>query len=165
MRCNLLRIARWTVKLVSDLSLLSFNSEENVLNTLLDQVLTPTDFSIIDAVARYRNENGKPPTASEIKAKLSRASQLKKTQLYDRLNRLTHLGFLSAKVLPRPRRYIADKNTITRGVERWMEEQRASITSLSSELESLRNFLNGLNAKSFATALAERMSLDFESVH
>lgn len=165
MLCNLPHIACWAVKLVSDLSLLSVDSEENALDTLLDQVLTPTDFSIIDAVTRYRNENGIPPSASEIKANLSRTSQLKKTQLYDRLNRLTQLGFLSVKLLPRPRRYIANKTTIIRGVERWMEEQRASIMSLSSELESLQNILNGLNVTSFATALTEKMSLDFDSAH
>jgi DNA-binding PadR family transcriptional regulator len=149
------------VILVGGLSHLSIDSGRNPLDILLDQVLTPTDFKIIHIVTRLRSENGRAPTASDIKEGLS--AQLKKTQLYDRLNRLSRLGFLAVKLLPRPRRYLVNKKTITQGVERWVEEQRASIMSISSELESLRNFLNGLNAKSFASVITEKLSMDFES--
>jgi len=148
---------------VSDLSLLSNDLEENSVDILLDQVLTPTDIRIIDVVARLTHEKGKTPTASDIQEELSKLNQLKKTQLYERLNRLARLGFLSVRVLPRPRRYLANRNTITQGVERWVEEQRASIASHSLELETLHNFLKRMNTKSFASAITEKLSMDFSS--
>jgi DNA-binding PadR family transcriptional regulator len=148
---------------MSDLSLPSIESGENPVDILLDQVLTPTDVRIIDVVARFTNERGKTPTASDILEEFAKSSQLKKTQLYERLNRLSRLGFLSVKQLPRPRRYIANQNTITKGVEKWVEEQRASITSLSTELEVLLDFLKGMNTDAFASALTEKLSTGFES--
>jgi DNA-binding PadR family transcriptional regulator len=126
-------------------------------------VLSPTDVRIIDAVVRIRKKKGLIPAASDIQKELSKSVQLKKTQLYERLNRLTKLGFLSVKQLPRPRRYAVDKNTITQGVERWVEEQRESVVSLSSELETLHEFLNRLNSKTVVSAITEKLSIEFDS--
>jgi hypothetical protein len=137
--------------------------EENPIDILLDQVLTTTDVRIIDVIAGLRNKRGKTPTASDIQYELSKSYKLKKTQLYERLNRLSRLGFLSVKQLPRPRRYIVSNNTIIKGVERWVEEQRVSIASLSSELDVLLTYLKGVNTHSFASALTERFSSGFES--
>jgi hypothetical protein len=147
---------------MNNLSLLSIDLEENSVDILLDQVLTPTDIKIIDAIARLR-QSRKIPTASDIKEELSKSYQLKKTQLYARLNRLARLGFLSVKLFPRPRRYLATSNTIAQGVERWVEEQRTSIANLSTELETLLNFLKRVNTKSFAFAICEKLSMNFGS--
>ncbi|MGY5854495.1 MAG: hypothetical protein RTU92_13085 [Candidatus Thorarchaeota archaeon] len=133
------------------------------MDILLDQVLTPTDVRIIDVVARLRKERSKTPSASDIQDELSKSYKLKKTQLYERLNRLSRLGFLSVKQLPRPRRYIVSNTTIIKGVEKWVEEQRASIASLSSELDVLLTYLKGVNTQSFASALTEKFSSGFES--
>ncbi|MGY5863458.1 MAG: hypothetical protein RTV41_02580 [Candidatus Thorarchaeota archaeon] len=149
--------------MVGDLSLSSIDSGENLVDILLDQVLTPTDVRIIDVIADLRNKRGKTPTASDIQDELSKSYRLKKTQLYERLNRLSRLGFLSVKQLPRPRRYIVSNNTIINGVERWVEEQRVSIASLSSELDVLLKYLKGVNTQSFASALTEKFSSGFES--
>jgi DNA-binding PadR family transcriptional regulator len=151
------------VKFVSDLSLLGIDLEDNSAHILLDKVLTQADVSIIDVVARLRHDLGKAPTASDIQEELLKSYQLRKTQLYERLKRLARLGFLSVNQLPRPRRYIANRNTITQGVERWVEEQRESIANLSSELETLHNFLERMNTTSFASLIAEKLSMDFGS--
>jgi DNA-binding MarR family transcriptional regulator len=153
----------WVVKLVGDLPLLYGDTGDIPLDILLDQVLTPTDAKIIEVVASLKRESGKTPTASDIQVELAKSSKLKKTQLYERLNRLSRLGFLSVRQLPRPRRYIVNKNTITQGVESWIGEQRTSIASLSSELKLLYNYLEQLNTKSFVSAIAERLSMDFGS--
>lgn len=146
----------------SDLSHPSISSGENSVDILLDQALTPTDLRIIEVVVHIRKNSGKTPTASDIRYELTKSYQLKKTQLYERLNRLSKLGFLSVKQLPRPRRYTANLNTISKGVERWIEEQRASIASLSSELDTLLSILKQTNTDSFASAITERLSVDIE---
>ncbi|MFX1484013.1 MAG: hypothetical protein ACFFCP_12610 [Promethearchaeota archaeon] len=131
------------------------------MDILLDQVLTPTDLRIIEAVVHISRNSGKTPSASDIQYELTKSYQLKKTQLYERLNRLSRLGFLSVKQLPRPRRYLANLTTISKGVERWIEEQRASIASLSTELETLLGFLKQTNTESFASAITEKLSVEF----
>lgn len=151
------------VKLISDLPFLKVESGDIPLDILLDQVLTRTDAKIIEVVATLRSESGKTPTASDIQEELAKSCELKKTQLYERLNRLSRLGFLSVKQLPRPRRYFVSRGTIAQGVERWVDEQRTSIASLSSELKLLYNFLEQLNTKSFVSAITERLSMDFGS--
>jgi hypothetical protein len=156
-------LSSWVEKLVSDLPLLRGDTGDIPLDILLDQVLTPTDAKIIEVVASLKREGGKTPTASNIQVELAKSSKLKKTQLYERLNRLSRLGFLSVKQLPRPRRYIVNKNTITQGVESWINEQRTSIANLSSELKLLYNFLERLNTNSFVSAITERLSMDISS--
>jgi len=148
---------------MSDLPVLSFDYEHNSVETLLDQVLTPTDIKIIEATAQISIENGKSPTASEILKELSKTNSLKKTQLYERLNRLTRLGFIAVRILPRPRKYITNRSTITEGVEKWIEEQMTSIADLSSELESMRRVIKQTKPGTIVSALADRLSLDITS--
>jgi DNA-binding PadR family transcriptional regulator len=147
--------------LVSDMSILNIDSRDDQLNTLLDQVLSLTDVRIIRAIIQIRRQMGKTPAAADIQKRLSKSYRLKKNQLYERLNRLTRLGFLSVKLLPRPRRYNVNRNTITKGAERWIEEQRASVANLSVELKMLQQLLDGLNSKSVASAITEKLSLDY----
>jgi len=148
---------------MSDLPVLSFDYEHNSVETLLDQVLTPTDIKIIEATAQISITNGKSPTASEILKELSKTNSLKKTQLYERLNRLTRLGFIAVRILPRPRKYITNRSTITEGVEKWIEEQMTSIADLSSELESMRRVIKQTKPGTIVSALADRLSLDITS--
>ncbi|MBE0525999.1 MAG: hypothetical protein IH631_03595, partial [Candidatus Thorarchaeota archaeon] len=107
---------------MSNLPVLSIDFEHDSVETLLDQVLTRTDIKIIEATAQISLRTGKAPTASDILKELAKTNSLKKTQLYERLNRLTRLGFISMRILPRPRKYITNRNTIAEGVERWIEE-------------------------------------------
>ncbi|MFW9964810.1 MAG: hypothetical protein ACFFCX_14675 [Candidatus Sifarchaeia archaeon] len=151
------------MKLASDLPHLSVESREIPIDILLDQVLTPTDTKIIEVVAFLKKKKGKTPTASDIQEELTKSCDLKKTQIYERLNRLSKLGFLIVKQLPRPRRYLVSTHTIIQGVERWVDEQRESIANLSSELKLLYDFLERLNTRSFALAITERLSMDFGS--
>ena len=146
---------------MSDLPVLGF--EHNSVETLLDQVLTPTDIKIIEATAQITIKTGKFPTASEILRELSKTNGLKKTQLYERLNRLTRLGFITVRILPRPRKYITNRSTITEGVEKWIEEQMTSIADLSSELESMRRMIKQTKPGTIVSALADRLSLDITS--
>ncbi len=148
---------------MSDLPVLSIGFEHNSVETLLDQVLTPTDIKIIEATAQITLKTGKAPTASEILKELSKTNSLKKTQLYERLNRLTRLGFITVRILPRPRKYITNRNTITEGVEKWIEEQVASIANLSSELESFRNLIKQTKPDTIVSAIAEKLTLDITS--
>jgi hypothetical protein len=154
----------WVLLLVSELSHPDLGSGESPEDVLLDRVLTPTDLRIINVVARLTNESGKTPTASNIQEELSKSNQLKKTQLYERLKRLTRLGFISVKQLPRPRRYFVSYSTIVKGVEKWVEEQRVSIADLSSELEGFLNLLKRMNTETFASAITDRLSLGIESM-
>ncbi len=151
------------VKWMSDLPVLSIDFEHNSVETLLDQVLTPTDIKIIEATAQITLTTGKSPTASDILRELSKTNSLKKTQLYERLNRLTRLGFITVRILPRPRKYITNRSTITEGVEKWIEEQMSSIENLSSELESMRRMIKQIKPGTIVTALADRLSLDITS--
>ncbi|TFG31103.1 hypothetical protein EU528_06985 [Candidatus Thorarchaeota archaeon] len=148
---------------MSDLPVLSIDFEHDSVETLLDQVLTPTDIKIIEATAQFSRRTGKAPTASEILKELAKKNCLKKTQLYERLNRLTRLGFVSVRILPRPRKYITNRNTITEGVERWIEEQMTSIADLSSELESFSRLIKQTKPGTIVSALNERLSLDMAS--
>ena len=149
--------------MTSDLTLLSSTSGEIPIDVLLDQVLTPTDARIIEVVESLKRNSGRTPTAADIQEELAKSGRLKKTQLYERLNRLSRLGFLSVNKLPRPRRYIVNKSTIAQGVENWINEQRESIASLSSELKLLHSFLEDLNTTSFVSALTQKLSMDFGS--
>ncbi len=151
------------VKWMSYLPVLSSDYEHNTIDTILDQVLTPTDIKIIEATAQVTLRTGKPPSASEILKELSKTNSLKKTQLYERLNRLTRIGFITVKILPRPRKYIANRNTITEGVEKWIEEQMASIASLSSELESMRRLIKQTKPGAIVSAIAQKLTLDITS--
>ena len=151
------------MRVVSELSLPNIGLGDNLIEILLDKVLTPTDIRIIDVVALLRRETEKKPTVANIQDELSKSYQLKKTQLYERLNRLSRLGFLSVKQLPRPRRYTVSKTTLINGVEKWVEEQRVSITNLSSELDVLLTCLRKENTHSLAAALSEKFSVKFDS--
>ena len=148
---------------MSDLPVLSIDFEHDSLETLLDQVLTPTDIKIIKATAQLSLRTGKAPTASDILKELAKTNSLKKTQLYERLNRLTRLGFISMRILPRPRKYITNRSTITEGVERWIEEQMTSIADLSSELESFSKMIKQTEPRTIVSALTDRLSLDIAS--
>ena len=151
------------VKWMSDRPVLSIDFEHDTVETLLDQVLTPTDIKIIEAIAQITLKTGKSPAASEILRELSKTNSLKKTQLYERLNRLTRLGFITVRILPRPRKYITNRITITEGVEKWIEEQMTSIADLSSELESMRRMIKQTKPGTIVSALADRLSLDITS--
>ena len=151
------------VKRMKDLPVLSIDFGQGTVETLLDQVLTPTDIKIIEATAQFTLTTGKSPTASEILKELSKTNSLKKTQLYERLNRLTRLGFITVTILPRPRKYITNRITITEGVEKWIEEQMTSIADLSSELETIRRMIKQTKPGTIVSALADRLSLDITS--
>ena len=155
--------SNWVMRVVSELSLPNIGLGDNLIEILLDKVLTPTDIRIIDVVALLRRETEKKPTVANIQDELSKSYQLKKTQLYERLNRLSRLGFLSVKQLPRPRRYTVSKTTLINGVEKWVEEQRVSITNLSSELDVLLTCLRKENTHSLAAELSEKFSVKFDS--
>ena len=151
------------MKWMSDLPVLSIDFEHDSVETLLDQVLTRTDIKIIEVTAQISMKTGKAPTASDILKELAKTNSLKKTQLYERLNRLTRLGFISARILPRPRKYITNRNTIAEGVERWIEEQMTSIADLSLELESFSKMIKQTEPATIVSAIAERLSLDIAS--
>jgi len=153
----------YLVKWMGDLPVLSIDFEHNTAETLLDQILTSTDIKIIEATAQVTVRTGKSPTASEILKELSKTNSLKKTQLYERLNRLTRLGFITVRILPRPRKYITNRSTITEGVEKWIEEQMTSIANLSSELESLRTMIKHTKPSTIVSAIADKLTLDITS--
>ena len=153
----------YLVKWMGDLPVLSIDFEHNTVETLLDQILTSTDIKIMEATAQVTVRTGKSPTASEILKELSKTNSLKKTQLYERLNRLTRLGFITVRILPRPRKYITNRSTITEGVEKWIEEQMASIADLSSELESLRTMIKHTKPSTIVSAIADKLTLDITS--
>ena len=151
------------VKWMRDLPVLSIDFVQDTVETLLDQVLTPTDIKIIEATAQISITTGKSPTASEILRELSKTNSLKKTQLYERLNRLTRLGFITVRILPRPRKYITNRITITEGVEKWIEEQMTSIADLSSELETMRRMIKQTKPSTIVSAITDRLALDISS--
>jgi len=148
---------------MSELPVLSIGFEHDSVETLLKQVLTRTDIKIIEATGQISLRTGKAPTASDILIELAKTNSLKKTQLYERLNRLTRLGFISVRILPRPRKYITNSNTIADGVERWIEEQMTSIADISSELESFRKMIRQTEPGTIVSAITEKLSLDFTS--
>ena len=148
---------------MSDLPVLSIDFQHDSVDSLLDQVLTSTDIKIIEATAQISLRTGKAPTASDILKELAKTNSLKKTQLYERLNRLTRLGFISVRILPRPRKYVTNRTTIAEGVERWIEEQMTSIADLSSELESFRKLIKQTEPETIVSGIAERLSLDITS--
>lgn len=133
------------------------------VESLFDQILTHTDIKIIESTTQFSLRTGKAPTASDILKELAKTNSLKKTQLYERLNRLTRLGFISVRILPRPRKYITNRTTIAEGVERWIEEQMISIADLSSELESFSKMIKQTEPATIVSAIAERLSLDIAS--
>ena len=145
---------------MSDLPVLSIDFENDAIETLLEQVLTPSDLKIIEALIQIIIKTGKSPTASEILKELAKTNSLKKTQLYERLNRLTRLGFVTVRILPRPRKYITNRNTIREGVEKWIEEQISSISHLSTELESFRRLIKQTKPGILVSAIADRLSLE-----
>ena len=149
---------------MSNLPVLSIDFEHDSVETLLEQILTRTDIKIIENTAQISLRTGKAPTASDILKEMAKTNSLKKTQLYERLSRLTRLGFISVRILPRPRRYITNSNTITEGVERWIEEQMSSIADLSSELESFRKMIKQTDPGAIVSALTDRLSLDTNSI-
>ncbi len=153
------------VKWMSDPPILGIDFEHNSVETLLDHILIPTDIKIIEAIAQITLNTGKSPPASEILKELSKTNSLKKTQLYERLNRLTRLGFITVRILPRPRKYITNRTTIAEGVEKWIEEQVASIANLSSELESMRRMIKQTKPGTIVSALSDRLSLDITQAH
>ncbi|MBN2228584.1 MAG: hypothetical protein JW779_03250 [Candidatus Thorarchaeota archaeon] len=142
-----------------DLPILSIDLEGAPVEYLLDQVLSPTDASIINAVTKFKEKKSKFPSAMEILEELSSTSSLKKTQLYDRLSRLSARGFITVKLLPRPRRYQVNLETIIGGVKNWVEEQRVSLEGITNELQSIQNFLNQMDTKILACAIAEKLSV------
>jgi len=73
---------------------------------------------------------------------------------------LTRLGFISVRILPRPRKYITNSSTIAEGVERWIEEQMTSIEDLSSELESFSKMIKQTEPGTLVSAITERLSLE-----
>ena len=145
---------------MSDLPILGVDFENGSIETILDQVLTPSDIKIIEATAQISMRTGKSPSASEILKELAKTNSLKKTQLYERLNRLTRLGFITARILPRPRKYFTNRNTIREGVEKWIEEQISSISHLSSELESFSRLIKQTKPGIIVSAIADRLSLE-----
>ena len=147
------------VKWMSDFPVLSVDFEHNTVESLLEQVLTSTDIKIIEAIAQIHLKSNTSPTASDILKELEKSNSLKKTQLYERLNRLTRLGFVSVRILPRPRKYITNKSTISEGVRRWIDEQMTSIEDLSAELESFRKLINKTELETIVSAIAGRLSL------
>jgi DNA-binding PadR family transcriptional regulator len=148
---------------MSDLPVLSIGSEQDSVDTLLERILTRTDIKIIEVTAQILLQTGETPTASDILKELAKTNSLKKTQLYERLNRLTRLGFISARILPRPRKYITNYNTITEGVDRWIEEQMTPIADLSSGLESFSKIIKQTEPGTIVSAITEKLSLDFTS--
>ncbi len=142
-----------------DLPILSIDLEEEPLKYLIDQILTPTDASIINAVSKYKESHGKFPSAMDILDKLSSSSKLKKTQLYDRLSRLTSRGFITVKLLPRPRRYQVSLDTLKEGVENWLLIQTSSLEELRNELQSIQIFLKKMDVTILASAIASRLSI------
>lgn len=126
---------------------------------ILDQVLTQTDASIINAVSSFKEVHGRFPSAMDILDELSDSIRLKKTQLYDRLSRLANRGFVSVKLLPRPRRYQVTSETIKDGVENWLEEQTTSLEGLTNELLSIQNFLKRMDIGKLALAIADKLSI------
>jgi len=148
---------------MSDLPVLNIGSEQDSADTLLERILTRTDIKIIEATAQISLQTGETPTASDILREFAKTNSLKKTQLYERLNRLTRLGFISARILPRPRKYITNYNTITEGVERWIEEQMTLIADLSSGLESFSIIVKRIEPRSIVSAITKKLSIDITS--
>ncbi|MGY5873762.1 MAG: hypothetical protein RTV72_16055 [Candidatus Thorarchaeota archaeon] len=149
---------------MSDLPVLGLDFEFSSVDTFLDQVLSSSDIRIIEAIAQITLRTSKPPTASEILKELSKTNCLKKTQLYERLNHLTRFGFITVRILPRPRRYITNRETITEGVGKWIEEQMTSIDDISSELESMRQTIKQTKPGTIVTAIVKRLSMDTASI-
>lgn len=129
------------------------------IDYLLDQVLTPTDARIINAVSSFKESHGKYPSAMEILDELSNSTRLKKTQLYDRLSRLAIRGFISVKLLPRPRRYQVTTDTINEGVHNWLQEQTSSLEGLANELSTIQNFLKEMDTSKLTLAIADKLSI------
>ena len=146
------------VKWMSDLPVLSIDFEHNTIDTLLEQALTSTDIKIIEAIAHIQLQSNKSPVASEILRELEKTNSLKKTQLYERLNRLTRLGFVSVRILPRPRKYLTNRQTISEGVKKWIDEQMISIEDLSAELESFRKLIKKTELETIVSAITGRLS-------
>lgn len=128
---------------------------------LLDQVLTSTDASIINTISSFRELHGKFPSAMEILDELLDSTKLKKTQLYDRLNRLANRGFVLVKLLPRPRRYQVTTDTIKEGVHNWVQEQTTSLEGLTNELLSIQNFLKRMDTSKLTAAIADKLSIKY----
>ena len=143
---------------MSDLPVLSIDFEHNTIDTLLEQALTSTDIKIIEAIAHIQLQSNKSPVASEILRELEKTNSLKKTQLYERLNRLTRLGFVSVRILPRPRKYLTNRQTISEGVKKWIDEQMISIEDLSAELESFRKLIKKTELETIVSAITGRLS-------
>jgi len=144
----------------ADLTILSINPDETPIGCLLDQVLNQTDISIIRAVLTFKRNNGKFPSAMEILEELAKTSKLKKTQLYERLTRLSNRRFISIRLLPRPRRYQVNADTIHAGIRKWMEEQKSSIELLASELQSIQCFLKQVDTIRLAAEVNSRLSIE-----
>jgi len=145
---------------MSELPVLSIDFEHNTMESLLEQILTSTDIKIIEAIFQIHMHSNKSPAASDILKELAKSNSLKKTQLYERLNRLTRLGFVSVRILPRPRKYITNKNTISDGVRKWIDEQMISIEDISTELESFRKLIKNTEPETIVSAITEKLSLE-----
>ena len=142
-----------------ELPILSIDLEEAPIQYILDQVLSSTDAIIIDTISRFKDMHGKLPSAMDILHQPSNTSNLKKTQLYDRLSRLANQGFIAVKLLPRPRRYQVNADTIKEGVQNWLLEQTASLEGLTNELRSIQDFLKRMDTSRLAAAVAEKLSI------
>jgi len=147
------------VKRLIDLPILSINLEDAPVEYILNQVISQTDASIINAVSSFKESYGKLPSAMEILDELADSTRLKKTQLYDRLSRLANRGFVSVKLLPRPRRYQVSADMIKEGLEKWLHEQTVSLEGLTNELLSIQNFLIRIDTGKLALAIANKLSI------
>ncbi|MFW9965095.1 MAG: hypothetical protein ACFFCX_16105 [Candidatus Sifarchaeia archaeon] len=143
-----------------DSSLVGRGLGEDSFETILKQVLPEADLQILKVVARHQREKDQIPTTRDIQGKLPKSFRLKKTQLYDRLKRLNELGFLLILKVQQPRRYFVNSETITKGVERWVEGQRKSIVHRTMELEKIQRFLKQIDTMGFVTAIEDRLSIE-----
>jgi hypothetical protein len=122
------------------------DNEQNLnITSILGRVLTGTEMNIISTILEIHQRDRRPVVASEILLALSSSSPIKKTQLYCSLKRLTKLGFLQVKELPRPRKYIASCQTIIAGFENWLSNERTKIRALAREVNAFSIHHNPFN--------------------
>ena len=105
---------------------------------VLDRVLSHTELEIVQYVLKM-NEDNIAPTATQIQDGMKHA--LKKSQLYEKLNRLGELGFFAVREFPRPRKYHANNSTIHQGLKNWLLQQKKYIDTRSQEIEKLHQRL------------------------
>ncbi len=130
----------------------------NPLLSFLYDAISSTDLIILSVIMSMSQKRDTNPTVKDIQKILTKTKfQLKRTQLYDRLNKLRESGFIHVHVLQYPRRYQVDERTLIQGTRYCIEKRRHETATNLSNLQKELDAMDCINPRSIASLLIQNM--------